>query len=259
MRLQNDITSLPARRLVALLTDLKSSDPRAEAALELLRGWDGVERADSPEAALTEVWISRHLGKAFLKAMLAQAPEGIRSPDMGAMLEALEKNTVPGRDSLLMNTLGAAYRETERLLGADREKWKWGSLHHSLPAHPLLGNVEGSLREKLQVGPFPKAGGPFTPNQSGYRLDDFRQTGGPSVRVVMDVGKWDNSRAVNYPGQSGNPDDPHFRDLAPLWLRGEYFPLLYTRSAVEKETKQRIVLTPIAGSRAKAIASRVVK
>jgi penicillin amidase len=178
--------------------------------------------------------------------MLPEAAEAIRSPDTGAMLNALEKKAVPDGDALLLNTLSAAYRETEQLLGPDAKKWQWGRLHHSLPEHPLLRTVGASLRDKLRVGPFPKSGGPFTPNQSGYRSNDFRQTGGPSFRVVMDVGNWDASQAVNYPGQSGDPDDPHYRDLAPLWLRGEYFPLLYTRTAIEKHTLQRIVLKPVA-------------
>jgi penicillin amidase len=63
--------------------------------------------------------------------------------------------------------------------------------------------------------------------------------------MVIDVGNWDNSRAVNYPGQSGNPDDPHYRDLTGMWSKGEYFPLLYTRAAVEKATERRILLKPV--------------
>ena len=85
---------------------------------------------------------------------------------------------------------------------------------------------------------------PYTPNQSTYRLSDFQLTNGPSFRVVIDVGNWDNSRAVNFPGQSGNPGDPHYRDLAQMWLAGEYFSLLYTRAAVEKATQTRILLRP---------------
>ena len=88
------------------------------------------------------------------------------------------------------------------------------------------------------------AGSPFTPNQSAYRESDFRLTNGPSFRMVLDVGNWDNSRAVNFPGQSGNPDDPHYIDLAQMWLRGEYFPLLYSRTEIEKATQVRIELTP---------------
>jgi penicillin amidase len=245
MKLQNDITSLAARRLVALLSQLTSNDTTTRAALALLRGWDGVERADSAQAALFEVWVSRHLGRAFLAAVLPKdAAAVIRAPDMGAMLDALEKGSVRDRNKLLLDTLAAAYRETGQLLGPDAAKWRWGALHHSFPAHPLLAVLPPSVRDKFQVGPFPKSGGPYTPNQSGYRATDFRQTGGPSFRIVMDVGNWDGSRAVNYPGQSGNPDDPHYRDLARTWLDGEYFPLLYTRAAVEKATTHRITLRP---------------
>jgi penicillin amidase len=242
MKLQNDVTSIPAQRLVAMLARLKSEDPTAIAALELLRGWDGVEHGGSPQAALMEVWISRHLGRAYLQTVLPRSLAGlVRTPDMGLMLESLERGAA---NNLLLYTLVAAYKETQRLLGTDVKAWRWDSLHHSLPAHPLLDSVDARMREKLQVGPFPKSGGPYTPNQSGYRASDYRQTGGPSFRVVVDVGDWDNSRAVNYPGQSGDPDNPHYRDLTDMWLKGEYFPLLYTRAAVEKAKKQQIVLLP---------------
>jgi penicillin amidase len=49
---------------------------------------------------------------------------------------------------------------------------------------------------------------------------------------------------VNHPGQSANPESPHYRDLAPLWLRGEYFPLLYSRKAIEEAEESRIRLVP---------------
>jgi penicillin amidase len=62
--------------------------------------------------------------------------------------------------------------------------------------------------------------------------------------MVLDVGNWDNSRAVNYPGESGDPYSPHYRDLAGKWLNGTYFPLLYSREAVEKQTEKRIHLLP---------------
>jgi penicillin amidase len=246
MRLQNDITSIPGRRLVRLLAGLDSNDSKTKAALDLLRGWDGVERADSAQAALVELWISRHLGKAFIDAVLPKnAAEIIRSPDMAVMLDMLEKpDERLGRDRLLLSSLGSAHLEMEKLQGADAKAWQWGKLHHSFAAHPLREIVDKALLSKLQPGPLPKSGGPHTPNQSGYRPADFQQTGGPSFRMVVDVGSWDNSRAVNYPGQSGNPDDPHYRDLAQMWLKGEYFPLLYTREAVEKATEKRIVLMP---------------
>jgi penicillin amidase len=61
------------------------------------------------------------------------------------------------------------------------------------------------------------------------------------------VGNWDASLAVNTPGQSGVPDSPHYRDLAGQWRSGAYFPLLYSRSEVERNAETRIVLLPDAG------------
>jgi penicillin amidase len=243
MKLQNDVTSIPARRLVALLAPLTSADPKTKAALDLLRGWDARETADSPQAALLEVWISGHLRKAFLAAVLPpNAAEAIGSPDTAVMLDRLP--TLSNKDSVLLTSLTDAYVEMEKLEGVDTHAWQWGKLHHSLPEHPLLGAVDDDMRARLQPGPFPAPGGPYTPNASSYRASDFQLTGGPSFRMVLDVGAWDNSRAVNYPGQSGNPDDVHYRDLTEMWLTGKYFPLLYTREAVEKATITRIELQP---------------
>lgn len=255
MRLQNDVTSIPGRRLVTLLATLQSDDRRSRAALDLLRNWDAVERVESPEAALLEVWVTRHLPKAFLDAVLPKAAaDVVGSSDIAVMLDVLEN---PGtrfrddargtatrkRDHVLLASLGAAYAEVQQLLGPNDAAWRWGDLHHSVPEHPLADTVS-DLRIKLQPGPLPASGGPYTPKQSSYRSSDFRLTNGPSFRLVLDVGNWDNSRAVNYPGQSGNPGDSHYQDLVQMWLRGDYFPLLFTRTAVEGSVERRIQLIP---------------
>lgn len=122
-----------------------------------------------------------------------------------------------------------------------------GHLSPSSPQHPALPIGQLALpisRARGRLLFTPEGGSAYTPNQSTYRVTDFQQTNGPSFRTVVDVGNWDNSRAVNLPGQSGNPDSPHYRDLAPLWLKGEYFPLLYSRKAVEAATESRVYLVP---------------
>jgi penicillin G amidase len=250
--LQNDILSIPARRLVTLLAGLSSTDAKTKAALDLLRSWDFRELAESAPTALFEVWQSRHLRKAFAEAMFPKAAnEVLPSTDMRALLSALENpvvhfgaSAVQRRNDLLLTTLKTAFVEMEKLQGSDPKTWQWGKLHHNFNEHAFSRIVDESMRAKLDVGPIAKDGSEFTPNQSAYRLTDFRQTGGPSFRIVVDVGNWDNSRAMNHPGQSGNPENSHYRDLAPLWRRGEYFPLRYSRKAVEQETEQIIRLVP---------------
>ncbi|AIY42764.1 Penicillin acylase (Penicillin amidase) [Collimonas arenae] len=253
MRLQNDDLSIPARRLVALLKPLSSSDAQTQAALNLLAGWDAIERADSAQAALFEVWLSRHLGKDFKAAVLSPAAaDAMGAPDTAVLLDTLEhpearfgQDAVQKRNRVLLASLTAAYAEMEKLQGSDPTQWQWGKLHHNLMEHPLAAAADEATREKLNVGSMSTHGGAYSPNQSTYRSSDFQQTNGPSFRVVVDVGNWDNSRAVNSPGQSGDPDSPHYRDLADKWLKGEYFPLLYSRAAVEKATVERIRLQPL--------------
>lgn len=252
MRLQNDLLSVPARRLVKLLKDLDSSDSRTQAALKLLRGWNFVESADSAPAALFEVWWSRYLAYVFKQGALSKAAAvTLGSVDTAYLLNALEhpqaafaSDALARRDWVLLTSLTLAWMDTQKLLGADSKQWQWGKLQQALIEHPFAAAVDAPTRAKLNVGPMPKHGGAHTPNMSSYDPRNFRQTAGPSFRVVLDVGNWDNSRAINTPGQSGDPDSPHYRDLAPLWLKGDYFPLLYSRKRIEAATLQRIQLLP---------------
>ncbi|WP_051712940.1 penicillin acylase family protein [Actinoalloteichus caeruleus] len=246
--LQLDQLSLPARRITALLPGLEPEDAITSRARDLLVGWDHVETADSGPAALFEVWLSRHLGPEFVRLAAPEAAEIIEQPDTLVLVEELEN---PGRwldqeerDELLLTTLRAAYRETGELLGGNDRRWEWGRLQHTLFAHPVGRGGAEDDPASLDVGPFPRGGSKDTVNQSSYRVSDFRQTNGPSFRMVLDVGEWDSSLVINGPGQSGDPDSPHYRDHAEPWRDGEFVPLLYSRAEIERHVGERIVLLP---------------
>ena len=96
----------------------------------------------------------------------------------------------------------------------------------------------------MTVGPLPLPGGASSPKAATYRPSDFDVTAGASVRMVMDVGAWDNSVIINSPGQSGDPASPHYADLFPLWAGGGYVPMLYSRAAVEHAAERVVELTP---------------
>jgi len=252
MRLQTDLLSVVARRLQAVLRSVRTTDARAQAATRLLLDWNAVEAGDSAAAALFEVWWSRHLGPTVKDALLPRAAARfIRTADVELLLDTLEHPSpalgmagVARRDAIVDRSLAAAWAELQQLAGPDPKGWRWDRLHHVLLDHPLANATDEATRARLNVGPFPKGGGGDTVNVSGYDPSTFRQSGGASFRVVIDVGDWDNSRAMNAPGQSGDPTSPHYRDLAPLWLKGEYFPLLYTRAKVEAAAVRRIELAP---------------
>jgi len=246
---QNDTVSLPAQRAVSLLKDLGSADPQVRRGLELLRGWDGNERADSAAAALFEVWFGKYLRPAVVRAALpADAARLVGSADPSRVLAVLERPEpwmpVERRNDAVLGSLKSAMGELERKLGADPAGWQWGKLHAAVFHHPLDAVLDGAARQKYDVNAGPIGGSSFTPMNASYRGSDYQLSAGASFRMVLDVGNWDASRAINAPGQSGNPASPHYRDLAPLWLRGEYFPLVYSRKAVEKDSRERLELVP---------------
>lgn len=248
-RMQNDIVATPAQRLLKLLAGLRSDDPQTASALRLLQGWNGAMDRDSGAAALYEVWSSKPLRAAVLKAGAGDAAAALATPGDNTRMVLLLENpagwvTNAQRDALLLTTLPLAMQELTAKLGPDTAAWKWGALHRAEFRHPLGGVVDAAARKKLDVGDWPMSGSAFTPMAATYRASDYKLTAGASFRMVLDVGNWDASRVINAPGQSGNPDSPNYRDLAPLWLEGKYVPLVYSRAAVEKETVERIQLTP---------------
>ena len=253
MHLQNDVLSIPARRLVALIQTLNSSDEKTQAALNVLKSWDSIEHADSGAAALFEVWWSRYLGPAFKLTIGGKHDaQNLAAPDPGVMLNSLENidarfgaDARSRRDQLLFNSLRDAYLNMEKLQGKDSKSWRWGSLQTSFFSHPLASLSDPATRTKINVGPFPRSGSAYTVNQSSYRPQDFLHINGPSFRIVVDVGNWDNSQAMNTPGQAGDPDNQHYRDLVEKWAKGDYFPLLYSRGAVESATTQKLELLPL--------------
>jgi penicillin G amidase len=250
MALQCDDLSIPARRLAPLLARLAPRDGDLAAARALLAAWDHRLARDSAAAALFEVWWSKHLKRALLDHL---APDPVVRAllvpgDNETLLALLERPDgrlgLPPqgrRDALLADTLAAAFGECRQLLGADTARWQWGRLHHGYFEHPL--SPLGAAGER-DVGQLAKGGSGSTVMNAGYRLSDYRVTTGASFRMVVDVGQWDESRAINAPGQSGDPASPHYCDLAPLWASGAYVPLLYSRAAVDAAARLRILLDP---------------
>jgi penicillin amidase len=171
--------------------------------------------------------------------------------DIGALLGVLEEpddrfgaRPREARDALLLATLAEAVRDCAARWGQDAAQWAWGRLHHGYFQHAASRLLPDNLGGSWDVGPLPVGGSGSTPMHTGYRISDFRCIWGASVRLVMDVGHWDNSVCINAPGQSGDPGSPHYSDLAPLWARGRYVPLLYSRARVEEATVARIRLVP---------------
>jgi len=262
--LQNDYLSIPARRILNAVRELPIKSPGDVDGLDLLLGWDHVLDADSAAAALFEVWYRRHLRPALLARAISEItgdadPAGVlrriaNAEDLLAdaridldLIEApgdrLGSNAAGILAAIVEATVPAAIADVEELLGVDRGSWAWGRLHVTRASHPLRALMPNMEEGKLTAGPLPRGGSGDTVGNTAYG-PNFVQSAGSTFRVVVDVGNWDASLAMNAPGQSGNMQSPHYTDLFELWAQGGAFPLLYTRESIEAAAEHVIKLTP---------------
>jgi penicillin amidase len=152
------------------------------------------------------------------------------------------RNPEAARDTLLVQTLAAAEHKVQAKLGADPRNWTWGQLHRVSFQHPL--GVTPATAALLDRGPKARPGDGYTVNATAFWGNSFDQLAGASYREIFDLSDWDNAAAINVPGQSGQPGSAHYDDLLPLWAQGQYFPLRYSKAAVDRETADVIELKP---------------
>lgn len=241
-RLQTDIRSLPAQRLQHLLTPLSPTDDEARQARALILDWNGDMNAGSAAAALYGLWWLKHLRPAAIAVLapgLGSHSDLVGIGHTDAILAALEGNA--RLEPVMTASLAAAWREALALMGPDPSRWCWGQLHQMLFRSP----VAAIAQDGFTVGPFPMGGDSSTPMHTSPRVADWRVTAGASVRLVMDVGDWDKSLCINTPGQSGDPASAHYADLAAIWAKGGYVPLLFSAVAVEAAAETVIELVPM--------------
>ncbi len=255
MKLQTDPTSPQARRLAALVKNVPggTSTINVDHAIKLLGSWDGEEAVDSVPAAIYEVWANKYLGKALVaKVTPAAARDLVGGGHLEAVLTYLEKpdaklgpKPLEARNAIILESLKSATDELAQRLGGEPQSWTWGRLHQARwdPAIAVLADPQ--LKSQMSIGPLQTPGSASTPRAQSYRASDFNVTAGASVRMVMDVGAWDNSMVMNTPGQSGDPFSAHYRDLFPLWAEGSYVPLAFSRDAVDRVAERVIRLTPV--------------
>ena len=177
------------------------------------------------------------------------------------------RNTSPGASSATAaEVTGAALDTTAadlRKAFGDPATWTWGRLHQVQFKESTLGS-SGILPLELYFDPpaRPVPGADGAVNNNYYRVSRaypdpadpdyvplgldrvFWVTNGPSYRLAVDMGDLDGARIVITTGQSGNPFDPHYGDLIPLWATGETVPLPFSPGNVLANAVQTLTLAP---------------
>jgi penicillin amidase len=193
-RILNDSLNTEAVELRPRFEGWVGGSEPVQRARQSIAAWDGYMKKDSAAAALYSEW--RKAG-----GLEASSPEAVEA----ALARAVE--------SLVSSQ------------GPDQSAWRWGRIHRSDFAHPLLGDFD--------VASVERNGGAGTVNATGA-----------VYRLVTDFSDLDRSLAIIAPGQSGQPGSPYYDNLLEMWVEGEMFELPYSREAVEMAAAHRLVLKP---------------
>ncbi len=267
--MQNSVFSIPARELVPLLREIKAAHPATDQARERLLHWDFNLDKNSVPAGIYEMWQWQIEADARTTFVPKEAQEFIGMPPLSKIIRWMEApdgrfgpDPIAGRDAFLLKSLDEAVASLTQRLGGDIEKWKLGAYHHALIYHAMSGAMKAKERAKFDVGDLPRGGdgntvdatpglSPGIPPQILAIMsrggDPHNQFGGGSFKIIADTEDWDNSLGLNTPGQSGDVNSPHYRDLYPLWARGRYFPIFYSRRKVESVAEKTFDLQPDSG------------
>jgi penicillin amidase len=252
-RLQHDATSLVARavcgglrtaqklRAGAAPTGGAGAQERAKA-IAMLGAWDHVISRDSAAAALFEIWMPK-FSVALQRALVAAADQPFAGAAMSTerVMDAVARaGSDPQVGGVLLGAaLDEAWRDATQRMGPDPAQWSWGRIHRVYWEHPLASTP--ARRAVFNLPDAPRSGDAQTPLATSA---GGRQVHGASFREVIDLGDWDRSTATNVPGQSGQPGSRFYGNLLPLWVGEQYYPLVYSRRAVEANAAARLELRP---------------
>ena len=261
--LQLDLIAIPWREIrdVVLALPAASADARPKIALDLLGAWDGAVAPGSAAASVYELFLAEMVRRAARAKAPKSAhwamgegtnlvlPHSLFALRRVSHTTRLLREQPPGwfRRTWPDEMLAALERVVDtlrRTRGPSPDAWAWGDVRPVWLRH-LVGGVR-PLDAVFNRGPLRIGGDATTIPQASVSW--LHPTGDPigiaSMRLVIDVGRWDETRVVLAGGQSGNPLSPHYDDMLAPWLRGEGVPLPFSREAVERATKATLTLVP---------------
>jgi penicillin amidase len=260
--LQVDYESVPARTLVPLLRQVRSSDRNVERARQMLLDWADSRtptppfqlRAESVEAGLYVAYERRvesnmhetmvpEAGRPFVRSVpMKRITDWLLAPgrEIGAWADG---DPMAGRRAIVLRSLEEAVGQMRQDFGSDMDGWTYGQdgYKHVTIRHPLSAAVDSGTRAMLDAGPLPRGGSGYTVGSTG---GGNNQVSGASFRIIVDTEDWDNTVGANTPGQSGDPASPFYKNLFDLWGTDQFFPVFYSRDKVEAVTAERLMLSP---------------
>jgi penicillin amidase len=243
--IQHDDLSIMARQLVPLMTAGAHPDsPRAIDAVQRLSAWDFRMDAGAVEPLVFVTWLRAfgtkvlgdrlgplfddyywNLHSATIVSILTEHRDWCSRPAVAkADAAATDARSADACGERLTETLDSALADLAQRYGDDMKNWRWGAAHQAVFDSRIWSRVP--VLSALIDRRIPADGGPDTVNAAAFRLNNpepvYDDVHGPSLRMIVDMAQPDGAQFMISPGQSGDPQSPHFGDLMQRWRDGRY-------------------------------------
>ena len=192
---------------------------RSEGDIPAFRGWTSDVPAVERARALIADWDGVLTRESTAAAIYVQWTRSAGARERNSAGSSEE------RRALTEEGLEQALRTLTEDWGADWAEWRYGRGNQSGLRHMFIPNFDLPAVER--------PGGFGTVNATGANF-----------RRIIDLSDLDRSVATNAPGQSAQPGSPFYGNLSDHLGNGEYFPLLFSREAVEGNVAHRLTLRP---------------
>lgn len=250
-KIQNDVFSKKMKFFIPYIEDIKKLEGKAEEALNILKRWDF--RMSSREgAALYKIFMNifheevfkDELGEDFeeFDDLFRRKQAGllrIISDPLSPWFDIKETQGVETRDEIIKISLEKAYDWLKERYGSP-EKWDWTEIN-LLHFEHLLSQVP--LFRFLNRGPYPMEGDNFTVRV--FFSSSLKENWGVSYRQIIDLSNLNNSVCILSSGQSGNFLSRFYDDQIPLWLNGQYHPMLFYEDSIKENAEGTLILKPV--------------
>lgn len=241
--MQRDVYMQSAVRLrdlyVKAVDALPPPDKDTQAAVALMRQWDGHYRIDSRGAVAFELFHGA-FSRAFYTARFGPdgAPLFLRNGRIKSLLAKDMESTPP---ESLKPPIEAALKALAARIG---DFAGWGDMHRLAVAHPLsfLPLIGGRYR----FADYPVAGSTDTLMKTAHSAATDRHDTryGSNARHISDMSDPDKNYFALIGGQDGWFNSANFTDQVPMWLKGRYITVPLRMEAVRRQFGRKTVLSP---------------
>lgn len=251
-----------APTFVPYLLDILMPSDYLGAGQRLLKTWDYDSDADSAAAAYYNAVWRATLRLTFHDDMReAVWPDGggqwyevmrnlLAEPDSHWWDNSETETKIETRDDILAQAMAEARDDLVVRQSRRAVDWTWGHQHQLNLENQTVGQSGIGLVEWLfNRGGYEVGGGNEIVNATAWNAaaDSYEVTAAPSMRMVVSLADYDDSRWINLTGASGHAFDDHYVDQTELWAEGRSLPWLWSRTAIDAATEEKLTLTPSAG------------